>query len=115
MTTSTDQARPEKGTPTTEAAFKALDRLPTALKDELQSYIADEVDRRVEATIEEAWQKQVSEPPLWTVKQVANYLNIGKRTAEKIIAAGDLKYVKVRGQRRFDRKTVFAYARNNVH
>jgi excisionase family DNA binding protein len=110
MTNTTDQAHSNESATTPKDAFEALDALPTALKDELQLYITAEV----KAAVQEAQKEWASEPPLWTVKQVADYLSISKSTAEKIIAAGDLKYTKVRGQRRFDRKTVFAYARKNV-
>ena len=52
--------------------------------------------------------------PLMDVEAVAQRLNVSKRTVETLIAEGQLNPIWVRGQRRFTRKAIDAYIRNNV-
>lgn len=46
---------------------------------------------------------------LWTVDDVARYLNVSTRTVENLIAEGSLIPLRVRNARRFDPAAVRAY------
>jgi excisionase family DNA binding protein len=52
--------------------------------------------------------------PLWDVDQVAQYLHVSRRTVETLIAAGELRPMRVGRQRRFDPKTIDAYLRSTI-
>ena len=49
----------------------------------------------------------------WTPKQVADYLNVSKRTVERIIDRGRLNPLWIGEQRRFDPEAVRAYVREH--
>ncbi|PEN11425.1 hypothetical protein CRI94_15430 [Longibacter salinarum] len=71
------------------------------------------IDRAVEERIQHV-ASQSPLPPLWTVKEVGKYLNVSKRTVEHLIADGEIAPIWIRGQRRFDRETIKAYAHAQV-
>lgn len=49
--------------------------------------------------------------PLWKIRDVAQYLNVSKRTVENILADGELVPIRIRSARRFQPEAVKAYAR----
>lgn len=49
----------------------------------------------------------------WTPQQVADYLNVSKRTVERIIDKGELNPLWIGEQRRFDPEAVKAYVREH--
>jgi excisionase family DNA binding protein len=49
----------------------------------------------------------------WTPQQVADYLNVSKRTVERIIDRGRLNPLWIGEQRRFDPEAVRAYVREH--
>ena len=49
----------------------------------------------------------------WTPQQVADYLNVSKRTVERIIDKGELNPLWIGEQRRFDPEAVRAYVREH--
>lgn len=71
------------------------------------------------AAIKEAIREEIAdltrapspEPVLLSVDDVANHLQVSRRTVEKIIAGGDLQPLWIRGQRRFHPKVIDAYLR----
>jgi len=68
---------------------------------------------RIEAMVEEILD-HVRDPqpdPLWSIEDVAARLSMSRRTIEKMVAEGDLTPIWIRGQRRFDPKTIDAYIR----
>lgn len=81
---------------------------PSALSEELQSFIAGLIEEHLE-DLRKEW---ATEPPLWTPEQVCDYLGIGMRTLSKIIEAGELRPVWIRGQRRFEKSAVDSYVRS---
>jgi excisionase family DNA binding protein len=59
-------------------------------------------------------EKQDTPDPLWTIEDVFTRLDVGKRTVEKIIDAGGITPIWIRGQRRFEPEAIEAYLRRNV-
>jgi len=55
-----------------------------------------------------------SPPSLWDIRDVAEYLNVSKRTVETLIDEGEITPIWVKGQRRFDPGTIDAYLRRQV-
>lgn len=49
--------------------------------------------------------------PLWDVDEVADYLDVSKRTVETLIANGELEPVRVRSLRRFKPSEIRDYCR----
>ena len=105
-----DSSCPGEGTTSTSIFNEASEEGPKALKEELQSYI----DSQIESAIHEARQNWAPKPPLWTIDQVADYLQISVRTVEKEISAGRISTVMARGQRRFEEKHIDKYVRRNT-
>lgn len=47
--------------------------------------------------------------PLLDVHAVADRLNVSKRTVESLISSGEIKPIRIKGQRRFDLAAIEAY------
>jgi excisionase family DNA binding protein len=52
--------------------------------------------------------------PLWTVQDLAAYLNVSPRTVETLIADGAFRPIWVGRQRRFQPQAIEAYLRRQV-
>ncbi len=52
--------------------------------------------------------------PLLKIAEVARVLRISERSAEKLVAAGELRPIEVGGVRRFDPAAIEAYLRSRV-
>lgn len=50
---------------------------------------------------------------LWSVDEVASYLDVSKRTVEALIADGKLEPIRVRSLRRFEPSEIRAYCQQN--
>ncbi|GAB5520380.1 MAG: hypothetical protein RhofKO_26310 [Rhodothermales bacterium] len=48
---------------------------------------------------------------LLDLKGVAHWLSVSQRTVEKLVASGELRPIRIRRSRRFDRSTIDAYLR----
>jgi excisionase family DNA binding protein len=79
------------------------------LPEAMEAAIGQAVEERIQQ-----FSSQSPLLPLWTVKEVASYLNVSKRTVEHLIADGEIAPIWIRGQRRFDRETIKAYAHAQV-
>ena len=49
--------------------------------------------------------------PLWDVDEVADYLDVSRRTVETLIAEGELEPIRVRSLRRFEPSEIRDYCR----
>lgn len=86
---------------------------PHTQRESTPYVLPEAMEAAIDQAVEERVQQLASQsplPPLWTVKEVASYLNISKRTVEHLIADGEIAPIWIRGQRRFDRETIKAYA-----
>jgi excisionase family DNA binding protein len=100
----------DEGTTNTSVLSEVSDKeVPTALIEDPESYI----DSRIESALQDR-KERATEPPLWSIQQVADYLNIGVRTVEKEISADRISPVWVRGQRRFEKGHIKKYVRRNT-
>ncbi|WP_431978671.1 helix-turn-helix domain-containing protein [Salinibacter sp.] len=72
------------------------------------------LEKRV-AQLEKRLEEEKSSPEgLLTVKEVADYLSVSKRTVERIIDRGRLNPLWVGGQRRFEPEGIRSYLRNST-
>lgn len=84
---------------------------------ELVKEIAELVAARVleelhrTATVKPHLNYPAAPAPLLDVEGVADWLGISRRTVEKLISTGEIKPIRVKGQRRFDRDAIEAYIR----
>lgn len=82
----------------------------------LAARIAPEIAAQVAACILPAlrseMQKAAAPDPLLSIEEVAAWLAVSPRTAEKLVAAGKLSPLWIGGQRRFTRPGVEAYLRS---
>ncbi len=54
-----------------------------------------------------------TEPGLWTVERVAEYLGVASKTVRRLMEQGELTWVRVGGQIRFRPEDVQAFLRRN--
>lgn len=96
-------------------AETSLSRAQILSRIQQSENLTEEDARRIEALIERIVAEQAEAPtPLWTIEDVATRLDVGKRTVEKIIDAGRITPIWVRGQRRFEPEAIEAYLRKNI-
>ena len=98
-----------------------METVASSTEDESSSSVSSEARveeleqraRDLEDQVEELRQrlnsKEQSPEGLWPPQQVADYLNVSKRTVERIIDRGRLNPLWVGGQRRFKPEAVRAY------
>ncbi|MCS3782694.1 helix-turn-helix domain-containing protein [Salinibacter ruber] len=88
---------------------------PTRSEDRIQEL--EQRTRNLEDQIETLRQRleeaEGSPESRWTPKQVADYLNVSKRTVERIIDRGRLNPLWIGEQRRFNPEAVRAYVREH--
>lgn len=82
--------------------------------DTLRATLIKEVARIVRAQNAELLDEHRSIKPLLSIEEVAETLNVSKRTTESIVAAGKLQPIWVKGQRRFHPDAVEAYMRRQA-
>ena len=72
-----------------------------------------DLENRVETLRRRLEEAEDSPESRWTPKQVADYLNITKRTVDRIIDRGHLNPLWAGDQRRFDPEAIDAYLREH--
>jgi len=93
----------------TESPHESSSVLPEAEVARIREIVRSEFQRQLDAA-----NQNLGPDPLWDVDQVAEYLNVSRRTVDTLIAAGELRPMRVGRQRRFDPKTIDAYLRSTV-
>ena len=78
-----------------------------------QSELTERITRLEEqlARIVDLLESPPQSDPLMSVTDVARRLNVSNRTVETLISTGEIKAIRVKGQRRFDREAVESYIR----
>ena len=105
--------RTNRRTENSEAHHSQGKASDVGIDDALKQKLDRAIDRMIEEKID-VRMCQSPVPPLWTVNDVADYLNVSKRTVEKLIADKEIRFIRIRNQRRFDRDAIVAYARSHV-
>lgn len=72
-----------------------------------------DLEEQVEALHQRLEEAEDSPESRWTPKQVADYLNISKRTVDRIIDRGHLNPLWIGEQRRFTPEAIEAYEREH--
>lgn len=80
--------------------------------EELEQRIRN-LESQIEKLRQQPEEDRGSPDSLWTPQEVADYLNVSKRTVERIIDRGRLKPLRIRAQRRFEPESVRAYVREH--
>lgn len=85
-----------------------------ALASELEGPLTEALSNIVRDHLATVLARPSRPEPLLTVGEVADRLAVSKRTVETMIAEGELKPVRVRGARRFERTAIDAYVRDRT-
>jgi excisionase family DNA binding protein len=79
---------------------------------DFRTQLLAEVQEVVTDAVRDALDARQHAPPLLTVEQVAERLNVSVRTVESLIADGELVPLRIRGARRFTDQTIDAFLRS---
>lgn len=92
-----------------------LNRTPPSKNQEKVERILDRSEELLDrllghlGELQEEQREPDPEDRLWDIDEVANYLDVSKRTVETLINEGDLEPIRVRSLRRFDPSEVRGY------
>lgn len=108
MSNSTSQKKPETGdveSPYQSLSPEAAELLAREIANELAPVLAARLEEHIE---------QSNDDDLLDIEEVAEYLQVSKRTVETLVAEGEIKPIWVRGQRRFTKNAIQSYLWHNV-
>jgi excisionase family DNA binding protein len=95
----------------TSDSHQASWQVPTALLEELKSYIEAEVDDRVDEAERKRVRREFEMAKLWDAEEASHFLGVSTRTVHRLARSEELDSTWIGGQRRFFPKAVENYAR----